>query len=199
VLDPTELASLFDAFSCVVRVHPIVLYWVHRLNDEEYLVSSFVHSSMVKYSGLEVAHVTPDEIGYYRLPGAKVGGRGHVEPGVYPMAVQAPGRTRHLVRIRKCDLGLLHLDEVRADAVPDGAASLPLTRRVLNRSKFADEMQTIIERAIEWDYQRALLGEPSLISDADWTEMTSKCAGISNKIDALLRALAVAVARKVES
>jgi hypothetical protein len=190
MLDAAELDALYQAFACVVRLHPVVLYWIHRLNDQEYFVSSFQHRSMAGYSGLEVVHVTPDEVGYYRLPGAKVGGRGRTQPGVYSIFIQAPGREKHYLRIRKCEFGQLHLDEVCAPAAQDAQSFLTLKRYVLERSKFADEMRMIVERGIEWDYQRALLGEPELFQDAEWNEMREKCEGISRKADALLRARA---------
>lgn len=190
VLDAAELAAIFEAFSCVVRLHPVILYWVHRLNDQEHLVSSFYHRSMVDYSGLEVAHVTPDHLGYYRLPGAKVGGRGRIEPGMYSVSIQSPGRERHYLRIRKCEFGQLRLDEVFAPPVQGAESILPLKWHALNRSKFADEMKTIVERALEWDYQRALLREPDLLRETDWSEIDEKCRGMSGKSDALLRALA---------
>jgi hypothetical protein len=145
---------------------------------------------MVGYSGLEVVHVTPNHIDYYRLPGAKVGGRGRINPGVYAISIQSPGRKQHCLRIRKCEFGQLHLDEVCMDPVQDRQSFVPLKRHILDRSKFADEMRTIVERGIEWDYQRALLGEPDLLRDADWIEMTKKCEGVSRKTDALLCARA---------
>lgn len=76
------------------------------------------------------------------------------------------------------------------DPVQDRQSFVPLKRHILDRSKFADEMRTIVERGIEWDYQRALLGEPDLLRDADWIEMTKKCEGVSRKTDALLCARA---------
>lgn len=190
MLDAAELAAIFEAFTCVVRLHPVVLYWVHRLDDQEYLVSSFNHPSMVGYTGLEVVHVTPDDFGYYRLPGAKVGGRGRVEQGVYPISIQSPGRREHHLRIQKCEFGQLHLDEVCVRPVQDAESFLKLKRYVLERSKFADEMRTIVERGIEWDYQRALLGEPDLLRDADWIDMSERCVGMTQKTDALLSARA---------
>jgi hypothetical protein len=189
-LDAAELAAIFEAFACVVRLHPVVLYWVRRLNDQEYLVFNFQHRSMAGYAGLEVVHVTPDHIGYYRLPGAKTGGRGRTEPGVYSITIQSPGRGKHYLRIRKCEFGQLHLDEVCINPGQGAESFLAVKRHVLNRSKFADEMRTIVERGIEWDYQRALLGEPDLLRDADWTEMAEKCMGMSPKADALLSARA---------
>lgn len=189
MLEPTELRAIFEAFSCVVRRHSIVLYWVHRLGDQEHLVSSFRHRSMLKYSGLEVVHVTPDAIGYYRLPGARVGGRGRVAPGVYSISIQAPSRERHYLRIRKCRHGQLHLDELCGRQAHDRPCFQALERHVLDRSKFADEMRTIVERGIEWDYQRALLDEHDRYWSTDWAELTSKCAGISATTDALLEQL----------
>lgn len=189
VLEPRELRATFEAFACVARLYPVILYWVHRLGDDEFLVSSFRHPSMLRYSGREVVHVTPDDVGYYRLPGAKIGGRGHVAPGVYSIAIQAPDKERHYLRIRKDRHGQLHLDEVceRAD---EAASFLVLDRHVLDRSKFAVEMRTVVERGIEWDYQRALLGEPDQLSVADRAELIQKCAGISPRIDAFLDRLA---------
>ncbi|MCY0990738.1 hypothetical protein OV203_26575 [Nannocystis sp. ILAH1] len=186
VLDPPELTALFEAFACVVRLHPVILYWVHRLDAREYLVSSFRHRSMVKYSELEVVHVTPDEIGYYRLPGARIGGGGRVEPGLYSLAIQGPGGRRHYLRIRKCDHGQLHLDEVCERPERDAASFQSFPRHTLDRSKFAAEMATLVERGLEWDYQRALLGEPDPFTEAEWGEMTRKCAGLSPRIDAFL-------------
>lgn len=186
VLESAELTAIFEAFACVVRLHPVILHWVHRLDDREYLVSSFRHGSMAKYSELEVVHVTPDDLGYYRLPGARVGGRGCVEPGVYSLSIQAPGGRRHGVRIRKCRHGQLHLDEVCERPGPGAAPFQALERHPLDRSKFAAEMRTVVERAIEWDYQRALLGEPDPLGDEDRAELTRKCAGISPRTDAFL-------------
>jgi len=190
VLDPVQLTTIFEAFVCVVRLYRAVVYWVHRLNDEEYLVTHFQHRSMIGYSGRELVHVTPNHIGYYRLPGAKAGGRGTVEPGVYRIAIQSPDRHRQYVRLCKCEFGQLHLEEVTPYPLPDTERYLPLNRYVLNRSKFADEMTTIVERGIEWGYQQALSGEPDGLHDAQWTELTGKCAGLSGKIDALLHACA---------
>lgn len=187
MLDAGELRALFDAFACVMRLHPVVLYWVHRLNESEFLVSDFHHRSMVRYAGLEVVHVTPDEIGYYRLPGAKIGGRGRVEPRVYALAIQSPGRQMHHVRIRKDEFGRLHVDVCAPD---DRDSFLPVKRHLVDRSKFADEMRAVIERGLEWSYQRALLGEPAGLRDDDWRELAAKCAGVSPKTDALLAACA---------
>ncbi len=187
MLDAAELRALFDAFACVVRLHPVVLYWVRRMNESEFLVSDFHHPSMVRYAGLEVVHVTPDEIGYYRLPGAKIGGRGRVEPRVYAIAMQSPGRRTHHVRIRKDEFGQLRVDVCAPD---NGESFLALKRHLVDRSKFAVEMRTIIERGLEWSYQRALLGEPAGLRDADWRELAAKCAGVSPKTDALLAACA---------
>jgi hypothetical protein len=190
VLDAAELAAIFEAFSCVVRLHPLVLYWVHRLNDQEYLVTSFQHRSMVGYSGLEVVHVTPENVGYYRLPGARMGGRGWIVPGVYSISIQSPERGKHYLRIRKCQFDQLHVDEVCVHPVQRPESFLALTRHVLDPSKFADEMRAVVERGIEWDYQRALLGEPDLLRDAQWAEMLEKCVGMTKKTDALLGARA---------
>jgi hypothetical protein len=190
VLDPPRLTALFEAFACVVRLHPVVLYWVHRLSDQEYLVANFKHRSMVRYSGLELVHVAPDYIGYYRLPGAKVGGRGTVKPGVYCICIRSPGRHTHCLRIRKCEFGQLHLDEVCRHSMSDTELFLPLQRHVLDRSKFADEMTMLVEQGIEWGFQQALLSGAESLGDADWTELTGRCAGLSSKIDALLHARA---------
>ncbi len=186
VLEPTQLRAIFEAFSCVARLHPVVLHWVHQLDEHEWLVSSFHHRSMLMYAALEVVHVTPDDIGYYRLPGAKIGGRGRVAPGLYPIVIGAPGGNRHHLRLRKCRHGQLHLDEVCAPTERDASSFQALERHVLERSKFADEMRTIVERGLEWSYQRALLGEPEQLSAADKVELTCKCAGISPKADAFL-------------
>lgn len=186
MLEPAQRRAIFEAFSCVVRLHPVVLYWVHRLDDQEHLVSSFGHRSMVQYSGLEVVHVARDDIGYYRLPGAKVGGRGKVSPGVYSISIQASGRERRYLRIRKCRYEQLHLEEVCRPRAHDAAGFQALQRHALDHSKFADEMRMVVERGIEWDYQRALLDEPDHLSAADWAELTTKCAGISPRTDAFL-------------
>lgn len=188
VLGAAELAAIFEAFACVVDLHPAALYWVHRLDHREYLLTGFLHRSMIKYAGLEVVHVTADEIGYYRLPGARAGGRGRTAPGVYALWLQAPGRKRHHVRIRKCEFGMLHLDTVCADPAADAGVFLPLQRHPLNRSKFAEEMKAVVERAVEWNYQRARVGVPDRLREADWTEMTAKCTGLTEKADALISA-----------
>ena len=188
VLEPAQLRALYDSFACGVRLHPVVLYWIHRIAEDEHLVSSFLHRSMLPYSGLEIVHVTPGDIGYYRLPGAKVGGRGRVTPGEYAISIQAPGRVRHDLRIRKCRHEQLHLDEI-GPRVESQATFLSLERHPLDRSKFADEMRMIVERAIEWDYQRVLLGQPDPLDAADRAELTRKCAGISPRVDAHLEHL----------
>jgi hypothetical protein len=186
VLEGEELARVFAAFACVVRLHPVVLYWVRRVGADESLVFRFQHPSMVRYTGLEVVHVTSDQCGYYRLPGARPGGRGRVACGTYAVSIQAPNRARHHLRIAKCEPGELRLDEVCAPLPRDRESFRPLVWHALHPSKFADEMRTIVERGVEWEYQRALLGEPRRISDAEWTEMARACAGISRRTDILL-------------
>lgn len=190
VLGAAELAAVFEAFACVVDLHPAALYWVRRLGDREYLVSDFLHRSMTKYAGLEVVHVLADEIAYYRLPGAKTGGRGRTEPGAYALCLQARGRNRHYLRIRKCEFGLLHVDEICMGPAQDAGVFVALQRHSLDRSKFAEEMKAVVERAVEWNYQRARAGAPDRLREADWIEMTAKCAGLTAKADALLAACA---------
>jgi hypothetical protein len=189
-LDDAQLQILFEAFACAVRLHAKILYWVHSLGEAEYVILGFRHASMLPYCGLEVVQLGPDDISYYRLPGAKAGGRGQVRPGVYPISIQAPKRRPHYLRIRKCQFGQLHLDEVCDEPAEGQHRFEQLERHKLDRSKFADEMRTLVDRCLEWDYQRALLGESSLLRDAEREELRRMCGGVSARTDACLDELA---------
>ncbi|AJX35159.1 hypothetical protein [Burkholderia oklahomensis] len=154
-LTDAELRRLDAAFGEMVAGNPLIYYWVHRIDGGRWLITDFFHPSMLRYRGLEFVLVERGTVSYYRLPGAKVGGTGHVAAGDYRVSITSPAGAAFLTEIRKNALGRLEL--LGVSAVPAGGASpshVELPRHPLEPSKFADEMKAAIAGGVEWVYRR---------------------------------------------
>jgi len=149
------MRSLLGAFSEMRDANPQICYWIHRLDAERLLITDFFHSSMLRYRGLEVVLIENETLSYYRLPGAKVGGTGHVPVGDYAVCITSPAGASFLLDIRKNHPGRFEvraLAPLKAGAAPGAYVELP--RHVLEPSKFADEIKTAIAGSVEWTYRR---------------------------------------------
>ncbi|WP_186267933.1 hypothetical protein [Burkholderia gladioli] len=154
-LAPAELQHLGSAFGEMVSAHPLIYYWVHRVDARRWLITDFFHASMLRYRGLEFVLIEDGTVSYYRLPGAKVGGTGHVPEGIYHVAITSGAGAAFRLSIRKNRTGRLELLEI----APAAAGSTPgahqeLPRHVLEPSKFADELKAAIASGVEWCYRR---------------------------------------------
>lgn len=152
-LNADQLQRLDSAYRQMVAALPQVCYWVHRLDAKCLLVTDFFHFSMLRYRGLEIVLLENGMVSYYRLPGAKTGGTGHVAAGDYRLRIVSPAGAAFLVDVRKNHLGRL---EVLATTPAVGAAPathVELPRRPLETSKFGDEMKAAIASVAEWTYR----------------------------------------------
>jgi hypothetical protein len=190
-LSAGELQRLDTALREMVAEMPSICYWAHRLDAERLLITDFFHSSMLRYRGLEVVLLENGAISYYRLPGAKVGGTGHVPAGDYQVRIVSPAGAGFLLDIRKNHLGRFEVQSL-APAAP-GTAPAPhveLSRHALDTSKFADEMKSAIASGVEWiyrSYRRASALQQASIADelrsAPWLQAAQ---GVSPEADAYL-------------
>ncbi|WP_211472056.1 hypothetical protein [Collimonas humicola] len=153
-LSAGELQRLDGAFRKMVAQMPSICYWVHRLDAERLLITDFFHLSMLRYRGLEVVLLENGSISYYRLPGAKIGGTGHVPAGDYRVRIVSPAGAGFLLDIRKNHLGRLEVQSLApaaAETAPATHVELPL--HVLETAKFADELKSAIASGVEWTYR----------------------------------------------
>ncbi len=152
-LSTAETYRLFEAFRKTLDACPGIFYWVHKL-ENDLLVTDFKHASMLRYRGLEVVLISDKAVSYYRLPGAKAGGRGEVRPGTYHVKIRSELGNHHLLELSKSDFGMITVRDSRLaqDPVFDNC-HVSLQRHMLLTSKFADEMKCTIARGIEWLYQ----------------------------------------------
>lgn len=186
-----ELRQLHRAFRAMLDAYPRAYYWIHRIGPETVLITDFMHSSMLRYRGLEVVLIEGAAISYFRLPGARAGGRGHVPEGDYRVRIESPTGAAFVVDVRKNAVSRLQLLQCRPSA-GDAAERdyLALPRRVLEPSKFADEMTLAITGGIEWiyrNYQEAEQARREAIIDglrtASWP---AAVAGVCDDADACL-------------
>lgn len=186
-----QMRSLLSAFSAMLDANPQICYWVHRLDAERLLITDFFHSSMLRYRGLEVVLIENEAISYYRLPGATVGGTGHVPAGDYAVRITSPAGVSFLLDIRKNHLGRFDVQAVaplNAGAAP--AAYVELPRHVLEPSKFADEIKAAIAGSVEWTYRRYRsadsLQQPGLAEQLRSAPWLRAVQGVSPDTDAYL-------------
>lgn len=153
-LSEGELQRLDSAFKGMVAAIGPVCHWVHRLDAERLLITDFFHSSMLRYRGLEVVLIENGAISYYRLPGAKVGGSGHVPAGDYRVRITSPAGAGFLLDVRKNHLGRFELLARAPVAAADPSPThVELPRHTLETSKFADELKGAIASGVEWTYR----------------------------------------------
>lgn len=159
-LEDAELRHLDAAFTGIIEGNPLIYYWVHRIDAGRWLVTDFFHSSMLRYRGLEFVLVEHGTVSYYRLPGAKVGGTGHVPADLYHVAITSGAGAAFRISIRKNGFGRLEL--LGIERTPDAATTphVELPRHVLEPSKFADEMKAAIAGGVEWFYRRYRSADP---------------------------------------
>lgn len=155
-LSPTETQGIFEAFQKTLESCPEIFYWIHKL-ENDFLVTDFKHTSMLRYRGLEIVLLSNSSVSYYRLPGAKAGGYGEVRPGTYHVKIRSELGDEYLLELSKTEFGMLTLRESR---LAQGSVSenhyQSLQRHPLLTSKFADEMKSTIASGIEWLYQYQL-------------------------------------------
>ncbi len=120
-LTDAELRRLEAAFGEMVAGNPLIYYWVHRVDGARWLITDFFHPSMLRYRGLEFVLVERGTVSYYRLPGARVGGTGHVAAGDYRVSITSPAGAAFLIESRKTARGRLERHGVSA-APASGAA-----------------------------------------------------------------------------
>ncbi|MFP3835778.1 hypothetical protein, partial [Chryseobacterium sp. SIMBA_028] len=56
-LTPAGLQRLDSAFGEMVAAHPLICYREHRADLEQWLITDFVHASMLRYRGVEFVQI----------------------------------------------------------------------------------------------------------------------------------------------
>ncbi len=190
-LSEGQLQALFSAFRKMIAYYPAIYYWTHRLDSERFLIMDFHHPSMLKYRGLEVVLIDGHEVAYYRLPGARAGGTGHVPAGVYQISMRALSGREYQVDLKKNHLGRCILNEAVVAPIGPQIECYPrISPHWLEPSRFADEMKTSVTRGMEWLYQSHRHApthrKMEIMAGFRHAELASAVAGISPEIDALL-------------